>query len=104
MVWERAVPDEVALRVVWKTATDALAVSDRDGLVLAANPAYYELYGYTANEVVGQSFAVIFPESEREQAAANYRAVFDGPANQPPFQSVVLRRDGSQRTVESRIG
>ncbi len=73
MVWERGVPDEVALRVVWKAATDALAVSDRDGTVLAANPAYYELYGYTADEALGQSFAVIFPESERADAAGQLR-------------------------------
>lgn len=103
MVWERGVPGELALRAVWEAATDAVAVSDQHGVVLAANPAYYLLYGYNSDEVLGKSFAVIFPEPERAHAEAQYRDVFNGPANQPPFESVVRRRDGTQRIVESRI-
>jgi PAS domain S-box-containing protein len=95
--------NEAWLRAVWSAATDAIALSDADGRVLAANPAYYGLYGYTPAEVLGQSFAVIFPASERRSAEARYAQVFADPDRQPPFQSVVCRRDGTQRIVESRI-
>lgn len=91
-----------AFAAVWVAAADAMALSDPEGIVLLANPAYYELYGYTPQEVLGRSFALIFPEGEREQARAQYRAVFQGPAAGPPFESVVRRGDGSERVVESR--
>lgn len=96
-------PGEEWLWAVWGATTDALAVSDADGRVLAANPAYEVLYGYTVDEVIGSSFSIIFPETERAAAEAEYRAVFAGPAQQAPFTSVVQRRDGTMRTVESRI-
>jgi PAS domain S-box-containing protein len=95
--------NEAWLRAVWAAATDAIALSDANGRVLAANPAYHLLYGYSPAEVLGQSFAVIFPPSERASAEALYDQVFAGPDRQPPFRSLVCRRDGSQRIVESRI-
>jgi PAS domain S-box-containing protein len=57
-------------RAVWAAATDAIALSDAKGRVPAANPAYHRLYGYTPAEVLGQSFAVIFPPAERASAEA----------------------------------
>ena len=102
-VSELGVPVDLALGAVWQAASEAVAVSNCYGVVLAANPAYYLLYGYTPDEVLGKSFAVIFPESERGNAEAQYRAVFGGPGEQPPFESIVRRRDGTQRIVQSRI-
>ncbi|HEY8597616.1 MAG TPA: ATP-binding protein [Thermomicrobiales bacterium] len=91
-----------AIRAFWSSSGDAMAVSDADGLVLLANPAYYQLYGYSPGDVVGQSFAVIFPESERAAAVERYRAVFRGPASTAAFEAVVRRADGSERVVDSR--
>ena len=56
-----------------------MVLSDADGIVLLAHPAYCELYGYAADELVGQSFAIIFPPDERARAQERYRAVFTGP-------------------------
>ena len=79
-----------------------MAISDADGIVLLANPAYHALYGYGPDEVIGRSFAVIFPEDERPAAAAAYRAVFQGPASPANVEAVVRRADGQERVVESR--
>jgi len=59
---------EQRFRAVWETSGDAMALSDSEGIVIAANPAYYRLYGYTPEEVVGHSYAIIFPEKERKEA------------------------------------
>lgn len=91
------------LRAVWEAATDAMALSDPAGRVLAANPAYYRLYGFSPEEVVGHSFAIIFPEPEREQAEARYQSIFHGPPTQGPFDAIVRRRDSTERNVQSRI-
>ena len=61
-------PGDTWLWAVWTAATDALALSDPDGRAIAANPAYEALHGYTLDEIIGNTFAVIFPEAERQDA------------------------------------
>ncbi|MDF3041567.1 MAG: signal transduction histidine kinase, partial [Thermomicrobiales bacterium] len=56
---------EERFRAVWEATSEALALSDHDGVVLAVNPAYCALYGRPPEELVGRSFAVIFPEEQR---------------------------------------
>jgi PAS domain S-box-containing protein len=80
-----------------------MALSDREGTVLAANEAYLELYGLTEDEVVGKDFSVIFPEDAREDARQGYRQVFDAASPPSTHRSEVVRSDGSTRVVESRI-
>jgi PAS domain S-box-containing protein len=79
-----------------------MALSDPDGKVLAANRAYLELYGYSAEEVVGHNFAVIFPPEIRDWANQEYRKMFADPVIAPSVDSVIRRKDGSIRMVDSR--
>ncbi|MEO8285007.1 MAG: PAS domain S-box protein [Chloroflexota bacterium] len=92
--------DEHILRATWDFAADAMVVSDRDGVVIAANPAYCELYGYSHEEVVGKSFAIIFPEDDRAQAVELYKETFASPEIAPTVESSILRKDGSTGVVE----
>lgn len=94
---------EGRFRAVWEASADAMALSDPDGTVIAVNRAYVELYGYPEEEVVGQNFAVIFPEEGREWANELYQETFNDPAKPPTFESVIRRKDGTQRVVESRV-
>ena len=91
------------VQALWARAVDALALSDGDGIVLAANPAYFQLYGYGADAVVGQSFAVIFPPEQRAWAVAQYQQVFADPAGDLRYESVIQRADGTERVVEARV-
>lgn len=88
---------------IWEHASDAMALSDAEGTVLAANPAYFRLYGYPAEAVIGHCFSIIFPPDQREWAIAEYKTTFADPALPPPFETSVHRPDGSERVVESRI-
>jgi PAS domain S-box-containing protein len=94
---------DVWLRAAWEAASDAMALSDPGGIVLAANPAYYTLYGYGPDEVLGRSFSIIFPEEERPGAEAQYREVFHSHVHPPAYEARVRRRDGTQRLVEARV-
>ena len=69
-------------RAMWELAADAMALSDEHGTVLLANTAYLDLYGYSADEVIGQDFAVIFPEEARAWA----REVFGRPSMIQPHR------------------
>jgi PAS domain S-box-containing protein/excisionase family DNA binding protein len=93
---------EARLRAVWESASDAIVLSDPDGTVLAANPAYHRLMGYEPEQVIGQSFALIFPEEQRAQATEQYRAVFAADELVPAFETVIRRADGAEVPVEAR--
>src|SRR4051794_24161030 len=95
-------PGEELFRAVWDHASDAMAVSDPQATVMAANPAYLKLYGYSADAVIGHNFAIIFPEELREWANEQYRKTFADPVIAPAVESKILRSDGTERTVESR--
>ena len=88
---------------VWQRAADAMVLSDADGIVIAANPAYVRLYGYGHDAVVGHSFALIFPPAQRAWARAHYQQVFASASSVLAFESVIRRADGTERVVESRI-
>ncbi len=90
-------------RTIWAATNDAMVLSDQRGVVLEANRAYLELYGYTEDQVIGHDFAIIFPEELRTWAMAEYEAAFWTAPAETSFESPVIRRDGSQRIVESRV-
>lgn len=37
-----------------------MAISDKDGILVSANKAYLNLYGYTKDEIIGHNFSIIF--------------------------------------------
>jgi len=92
---------EGRFKQVWEVTTDAMALSDSQGIVIAANPAYYKLYGYKPEQVIGQSFAIIFPQDIREYAQEQYKKVFQSDVTPTPFEAVIQRADGTERIVES---
>lgn len=95
---------EERFRSVFLAANDAMVLSDPDGVVIDANPAYFELYGFTAEAVIGQKFFIIFPDVRQREAMAQYREVFNGEHNSIIYESEIVRKDGTTRNVESRIG
>jgi PAS domain S-box-containing protein len=90
------------LRLIWESAPDAMALSDPDGTVLMVNPAYCALYGYPREEVVGHSFAVIFPPEHRQAAAEQYRQIFAAGGGIPIVETWTRRNDGAERFVQAR--
>jgi PAS domain S-box-containing protein len=89
-------------RMVWESAADAMALSDPNGIVTAANPAYYTLYGLRPQEVIGCAFSVIFPPEQRAQADEDYRRYFYDMPAQEGVRASVQRPDGSVALVDVR--
>jgi len=100
---EKLQENEERLQQVWEVTSDAMCISDAEGIVLAANPSYFRLYGYTAEQVIGKSFKIIFPKSEQEDALKQYKSIFQSETIPPSFESVIHHADGTQRFVESHI-
>jgi PAS domain S-box-containing protein len=92
---------EQQFRAVWENASDAMALSTEDGIVFAANPAYFRLYGYAPEAVIGKNYAIIFPKEQRKAAQELYSYIFQSPTISSYFDAMILRADGTERFVEA---
>ena len=93
--------DLATLRAVWDRSADAMALSDQNGIVLAVNPAYCHLYGFAPDQLVGRSFALIFPEEARADAELQYREIFQR-GEESSHESHVQSADQVDLIVDAR--
>ena len=100
--WDVVVDNDMFLRSFWDSAPDAMVLSDAEGIVWMANPAYCALYGYSPEEIIGHSFALIFPPEQRPSALDQYRIVFEGGNATPLHETWIRRKDGTSRYVQAR--
>ncbi len=75
-----------------------VAVIDYEGRYRQVNPAYCALYGYEEQELLGNSFTIVFPEEVRELTLRRHqRFLTEGAELKGEFD--VLRHDGARLTV-----
>ena len=58
---------EPILQSIFESAVDGIIVIDGKGLIQAFNPAAERLFGYRADEVLGQNVKLLMPSPDREQ-------------------------------------
>jgi PAS domain S-box-containing protein len=84
------------LAAVLDTSEDAITTCSLDGVFVTWNRGAQELYGYTADEAIGQSLDLIVPPGERASDHLNWeRLLQDEPVRR--LETVRLTKDG--RTV-----
>jgi PAS domain S-box-containing protein len=57
------------------TKSDAIVATGREGYITFWNPGAVRIFGYTADEALGQSLDIIIPENLRARHWAGYREV-----------------------------
>ncbi len=93
---------QARLKATWDVALVAMVLSDKDGVVLEANNAYFKLYGYSKEEVVGKKFSIIFPPEFHAAAQEGYAKVFSGKSSTAIVEATVQSKDGSVHVVEAQ--
>ena len=63
-------PGDACLLAVLDSAVDAIVVIDAGQRILSFSKAAEKLFGYSAQEILGQDVALLMPETERSQHAA----------------------------------
>jgi diguanylate cyclase (GGDEF)-like protein/PAS domain S-box-containing protein len=98
---------EARYRTVLDTAFDAIVTITPDGVVRWFNRGAERIFGYKAEEVIGQPVTVIMPERYRELCVAGlHRYLQTGEARVVggTTELVGLRKDGSEFPIEMSLG
>jgi PAS domain S-box-containing protein len=95
--------ESTVYRSLFSAYPDALLLVDADGVIVLANPAAAELFGYSTAEMNGLSVDALVPESVRPRHA-DYRGAYAHQPRARPMGTntalVARRRDGSEVMVE----
>lgn len=58
---------EQVLQIILDSATDAIITIDEDSSIIHASAAVFQVFGYTAAEIAGQSVTILIPDGMRDQ-------------------------------------
>ena len=88
---------------LFQSFPDGIAVVDRGGMIFFVNPRLEALFGYQAEELVGQSVEVLLPAGQRQVHAAHRLRYVADPQPRPMGQTLDLwgrRADGAEFPLE----
>ena len=98
---------EAMLTTLFESAPDAIVVADARGRVVRLNARQEALFGYSAQELIGQSIEALMPERFRGKHLAKYNHYFADARVRPMGlapQLYGLRKDGSEFPVDITLG
>src|SRR5262249_8776532 len=70
--------DAAALAAIVASSGDAIVAADLDGRIVSWNEAAEQLYGYSAEEAIGQHATILAPPERRQEIAGLLAQVRDG--------------------------
>jgi PAS domain S-box-containing protein len=92
---------QIALRqlaAIVESSADAIIANNLEGIVTSWNPAAEQLYGYTAQEMLGRPKAALIPPDRADELAHVLEAARSG-RRVGPYETERLRKDGSRIDV-----
>lgn len=92
---------------LWEATSDGLVLVNDEGVVLATNAAFDQLFGYTDAALIGQPIETVVPSSARESHVALRERYEAAPAPRPMAASRHLegsRADGSTFPINVSLG
>ena len=95
-ITDRVAAEEIQARLaaVVESAEDAIISSTIEGTMTSWNAGAQRLFGYDADEALGNSYAIVLPDDLHDLTWERRRAAVAG-ASVPPFETTRRRRDGS---------
>jgi PAS domain S-box-containing protein len=98
----RAEAAVVQLAAIVESSDDAIAGTTVDGRILSWNAGAERLFGYTADEMIGQPVATLVPEERMHELGSVARRVNDGEGVEE-HQTRGRRRDGTEVDVSLTV-
>ncbi len=98
---------EARFRAVAETAIEAIVITDAEGTVLNWNKAAVKIFGYTADEMIGQNLALIIPDRFKDAHHQSLRRLAQGETASAVGQSAelfALDKSGREFPIEMSLG
>ena len=89
---------EARLRGIIESTPVGICITDENGYYEYVNPTYCRLYGYEADELIGNHFTLVVPEPNRDRLI-HLHAEFMGRRYELRGEWEVLRRDGTPMAI-----
>lgn len=99
---KRAAEAQSRLAAIVESSDDAIVSKDLNGIITSWNKAAERMFGYTANEAIGQSIILIIPPDRKEEESSILARLARG-ERIDHFQTVRQRKDGTQLDVSVTI-
>ena len=102
----RPYTDESLCQQIVENSQDAIIVADREGIIRLWNAGAAAVFGFQAEEALGQSLDLIIPESLRERHWAGYRRTMGTGTSRYGREVLAvpaLRKDGTRISLEFTI-
>lgn len=104
---EQSIADrEARLRAILQTASNAIIVINRRGIITSFNPSAERVFGYLADEVTGKNVSILMPEpnqSEHDRYIADYFRTGEAKIIGNGRQVLGLRKSGSTFPAELSV-
>jgi PAS domain S-box-containing protein len=78
---------------LWQLSAEIMLVARFTGEIVAVNPAWHTMLGWSENELIGRSFADLVHPDDRERTLNAARSIASG-ASFPAFENRYLHHDG----------
>ncbi len=104
-ITERKMQAEVSQRLasLVENSGDAIVSASLTGSITSWNPAAHRLFGYSAEQAIGQMLAVLVPEESLASWAENMRAWSAAGARTERYESKRRRQDGTLVEVSTTV-
>ena len=86
------------LALIIESSDDAIIAGTAGGIVRTWNPAAEKLFGYSSEEMIGKSAALIVPEDQMAESTGNWIKVSSG-ERIPHWETFRVRKDGTTVAV-----
>ncbi len=97
---------EALTRSVVYSAVDGIVTTDERGTIQSFNPAAERMFGYTAEQVIGQNLGILMAQPDSERHDSYIRAYLEGGRKKVigiGRESLAIRKDGTTFPVELAV-
>jgi len=91
---KQAAQNITRLASIVESSNDSITSISLDGVIMSWNPAAERMYGYSAKEIIGQSFSIFVPSVKADEVADIPTKIRDGHRIEH-FDTIRARKDGS---------
>lgn len=90
-------------QAIWESVADGIVLTDANGVILKANPAFAQLHHQEPHCLVGQHISALYAAEAQASVAARYESLFASAKDGEKFFSVHRLPSGMQLSLETTV-